>query len=58
MHNYETGQPEARVSINEVVNLMEFLIPFCRGEGKSYLTIGLGFIGERHRSPVLGAGTS
>jgi UPF0042 nucleotide-binding protein len=47
------GQPEARRFIDEVGHLLEFLLPLYRREGKSYLTIGFGCTGGRHRSPVL-----
>ena len=33
--------------------LFDFLIPLYQREGKSYLTVGLGCTGGRHRSPVL-----
>jgi UPF0042 nucleotide-binding protein len=36
-----------------VVGLLQFLLPLYRREGKSYLMIGLGCTGGRHRSPVL-----
>ena len=39
--------------IEEVSRMLDFLIPLYRREGKSYLTIGLGCTGGRHRSPAL-----
>jgi RNase adapter protein RapZ len=39
--------------IDEVGRLLDFLIPLYQREGKSYLTVGLGCTGGRHRSPVL-----
>jgi len=50
---YVMAQPEARRFIDEIERLLEFLLPLYRREGKSYLTIGLGCTGGRHRSPVL-----
>ena len=50
---YVMGQAEARRFIEEVGRLLEFLLPLYQREGKSYLTIGLGCTGGRHRSPVL-----
>jgi RNase adapter protein RapZ len=47
------AQPEARRFLEMAGALLEFLIPLYRREGKSYLTIGLGCTGGRHRSPVL-----
>jgi UPF0042 nucleotide-binding protein len=50
---YVMAQPEAQRFIDEVGRLFDFLIPLYRREGKSYLTVGLGCTGGRHRSPVL-----
>ncbi len=50
---YVMGHAEARRFIDEVGRLLEFLLPLYQREGKSYLTIGLGCTGGRHRSPVL-----
>jgi UPF0042 nucleotide-binding protein len=53
VRDYVMAQPEARRFIDEVGKLFDFLIPLYRREGKSYLTVGLGCTGGRHRSPVL-----
>ncbi len=53
VRDYVLGQAEARRFIDEVVRLLEFLIPLYQREGKSYLTIGIGCTGGRHRSPAL-----
>lgn len=53
VHAYVMNQPEARRFIDEIVRLLGFLLPLYRREGKSYLTIGLGCTGGRHRSPTL-----
>jgi UPF0042 nucleotide-binding protein len=53
VHDYVMGYPEARLFITEVYQLLEFLIPLYRREGKSYLSVGLGCTGGRHRSPAL-----
>jgi UPF0042 nucleotide-binding protein len=45
--------PEARRFISDIGKLLEFLIPLYRREGKSYLSIGIGCTGGRHRSPAL-----
>jgi RNase adapter protein RapZ len=50
---YVMDQPEARRFVDEIVRLLGFLLPLYRREGKSYLTIGLGCTGGRHRSPTL-----
>jgi UPF0042 nucleotide-binding protein len=44
---------QAQRFIDEIERLLEFLLPLYQREGKSYLTIGLGCTGGRHRSPVL-----
>jgi UPF0042 nucleotide-binding protein len=36
--------------LRHTLNLLKFLIPQYVGEGKSYLTIGIGCTGGRHRS--------
>ncbi len=46
-------QPEARRFLDQVTKLLDFLLPLYRREGRSYLTIGLGCTGGRHRSPML-----
>lgn len=44
----ETGE-----FLKRVQELLRFLIPYYRREGKSYLTIGVGCTGGRHRSIVI-----
>ncbi len=53
VHDFVMERREARRFISEVAKLLEFLVPLYRREGKSYLTIGLGCTGGRHRSPAL-----
>jgi RNase adapter protein RapZ len=53
VREYVMGQPEAAQFVDEASRLLLFLMPLYRREGKSYLTIGLGCTGGRHRSPVL-----
>jgi UPF0042 nucleotide-binding protein len=53
VREYVLAQSQARRFIDEVARLLEFLLPLYQHEGKSYLTIGLGCTGGRHRSPVL-----
>lgn len=47
------SHPEARRFVTDIGKLLEFLIPLYRREGKSYLSIGIGCTGGRHRSPAL-----
>ncbi|MGC8627067.1 MAG: RNase adapter RapZ [Acidimicrobiales bacterium] len=53
VRRYVLGQPEAWEFLARVENLLEFLVPAYIKEGKSYLTIGVGCTGGRHRSVVL-----
>ncbi len=53
VREYVMGYPEARRFVDEISSLLVFLVPLYRREGKSYLTIGLGCTGGRHRSPTL-----
>jgi RNase adapter protein RapZ len=53
VRKYVMAQPEASHFVQEVTRLLVFLVPLYRREGKSYLTIGLGCTGGRHRSPVI-----
>jgi RNase adapter protein RapZ len=53
VRDYVMAQADARRFVDEVVRMLEFLLPLYEREGKSYLTIGLGCTGGRHRSPVL-----
>ena len=53
VREYVMAQAEAVHFVDEVAGLLGFLLPLYRREGKSYLTIGLGCTGGRHRSPVL-----
>lgn len=53
VREYVLAHPESRRFIDQVGTLLDFLIPLYQRESKSYLTIGLGCTGGRHRSPVL-----
>jgi UPF0042 nucleotide-binding protein len=53
VREYVMAQPESQRFVDEVGRLFDFLIPLYQREGKSYLTVGLGCTGGRHRSPVL-----
>jgi len=44
---------ETREFINELCTMLEHLIPFYIQDGRSYLTIGIGCTGGRHRSPAI-----
>ncbi|QQS41912.1 MAG: RNase adapter RapZ [Acidobacteriota bacterium] len=44
------SQAEVMETIRRFTELLEYLLPLYRKEGKSYLTIGIGCTGGRHRS--------
>jgi UPF0042 nucleotide-binding protein len=46
-------QPEVDETIDRFKDLLEYLLPKYQREGKSYLTIGIGCTGGRHRSVMV-----
>lgn len=46
-------QTEVEETVRRFVDLMEYLLPLYKREGKSYLTIGVGCTGGRHRSVMV-----
>lgn len=46
-------QNEVLETTNRFVDLLEYLLPLYRREGKSYLTIGVGCTGGKHRSVMV-----
>ncbi len=53
VRDYVLGQPEASELLDRLDGLLGFLLPAYVKEGKSYLTIGIGCTGGRHRSVAL-----
>ncbi|HTG00398.1 MAG TPA: RNase adapter RapZ [Nitrospirota bacterium] len=53
IQDYVMGKPESREFLDRLVGFLEYLLPQYRSEGKSYLTIGFGCTGGRHRSVTL-----
>ncbi len=51
--DYVLGSPVARDFLERISNLCTFLLPHYENEGKTYLTIGVGCTGGRHRSVVI-----
>ena len=47
---YSRRQPIARTAIRRLSSLMRWLVPLYIQEGKSYLTVGIGCTGGKHRS--------
>jgi UPF0042 nucleotide-binding protein len=50
---YLENQTEVEETIRRFVDLLEYLLPLYRREGKSYLSIGVGCTGGRHRSVMV-----
>jgi len=46
-------EPEVRETLKRFSDLLEYLLPLYKREGKSYLTIGVGCTGGRHRSVMI-----
>ncbi len=51
--DYLLKQPEVSETIEKFVDLLVYLLPRYQREGKSYLTIGIGCTGGRHRSVMV-----
>jgi UPF0042 nucleotide-binding protein len=50
---YLDGFEEVRETVSRFEGLLEYLLPFYQREGKSYLNIGIGCTGGRHRSVMV-----
>lgn len=53
IQNYVMSFDDSKIFLNKVVDLLEFLIPKYKAEGKNMLTIGVGCTGGKHRSVCL-----
>lgn len=51
--SYVLGQPETEEFVGRLEGLIDFLLPLYEAEGRTYLTIGVGCTGGRHRSVVV-----
>jgi len=51
--DYLKAQPEVGETLNHFSQLLAFLLPRYKREGKSYVTIGIGCTGGRHRSVMI-----
>lgn len=47
------GQEEVGETVRRFTDLLQYLLPLYKREGKSYLTIGVGCTGGRHRSVMV-----
>jgi UPF0042 nucleotide-binding protein len=50
---YLNAQPEVDETINRFYDLLDYLLPQYQREGKSYVTVGIGCTGGRHRSVMV-----
>jgi UPF0042 nucleotide-binding protein len=50
---YLKSQPEVEETLHRFSELLDYLLPQYRQEGKSYLTVGIGCTGGRHRSVMI-----
>ena len=50
---YLKEQPEVLETLNRFYDLLEYLLPQYKREGKSYVTVGIGCTGGRHRSVMI-----
>jgi UPF0042 nucleotide-binding protein len=53
VRSFVLGLGDTEEFLGRVEGLLEFLVPRYRAEGKSYLTIGIGCTGGRHRSVAI-----
>jgi len=53
VEDYVLGWDESKQFINVLFNMVAFLTPLYEKEGKTYLNIGIGCTGGRHRSVVI-----
>jgi UPF0042 nucleotide-binding protein len=47
------GDAEVIETLRRFVELLEYLLPLYKREGKSYVTVGIGCTGGRHRSVMI-----
>jgi len=50
---YLRAQPEVEETLNRFCDLLYYLLPQYKREGKSYVTVGIGCTGGRHRSVMV-----
>ena len=50
---YLNGQPEVAETLSRFADLLYYLLPQYQREGKSYVTVGIGCTGGRHRSVMV-----
>ena len=50
---YLRSQPEVQETMQRFTDLLAYLLPLYKREGKSYVTVGIGCTGGRHRSVMV-----
>src|SRR6185436_12448342 len=50
---YLKAQPDVVETLSRFYDLLEYLLPQYKREGKSYVTVGIGCTGGRHRSVMI-----
>src|SRR5207253_6175936 len=50
---YLRSKPEVEETLRRFSDLLDYLLPLYKREGKSYVTVGIGCTGGRHRSVVV-----
>ena len=50
---YLRSQPEVEETLRRFSELLDYLLPLYKREGKSYVTVGIGCTGGRHRSVMI-----
>jgi RNase adapter protein RapZ len=50
---YLNSQPEVGETLRRFTDLLNYLLPLYKREGKSYVTVGIGCTGGRHRSVMV-----
>lgn len=50
---YLRSQPEVEETLRRFGDLLDYLLPLYKREGKSYVTVGIGCTGGRHRSVMI-----
>jgi len=50
---YLRAQPEVEETLGRFSDLLDYLLPLYKREGKSYVTVGIGCTGGRHRSVMV-----
>jgi len=58
IQKYLMGKPETLIFLKKYLDLLDYLIPLYKKEGKSYLTLGIGCTGGRHRSVAIARAVS